>query len=493
MEYFEKELNIKVFDSILLNIQSVHAEKIYKGTKLYELRKTIPTIHPNIVFLYEQKKKVISGAFIVDSIIQEEINELWEIVGINGTSKDRFFEYYKGYKKGYAYKILHKVKFSQEVKFKDILNIEPNFIHPQSFLYLKNFPNLFEFLQKELNKVVKVAPSLIQFEKPDLKEQNLFIEMAYEEIRKKYDEIDASFAENIVNVSKLDEDPNGYFTFRKILYAIKINLNLIGFIVITEKRGNCIKTGPSILLNEYRNLGIGPFIRAKIEEVYKVKGFRKIYCTCNSKDSSVINYLLKSNMRIEAHLFNQYSKEGSELIFGKLLVKHPKCNLKLIRSQSKSTIISEFTAYDTLEMTDFLSEHFSKSYFNIDNKFIKRLLENAQRSNEKSAYSSKPKSIFISRTSYGSIKIVSICSPKRGGSVKLNFISETINSESVKNNLSYVVNYYKTSKTKIFTTIPTSDLKLLQLLEEFGFQKEGLLIEPYQNGVDMFFLSYFII
>lgn len=477
-------------ESIILNIQSIHSEKIYSGIKIFELRKSIPNYAPKVVYLFEQKKKTISGAFFVDQILNEQIDRLWEHVGTSGTSKERFYEYFEGYTKGYAYKITKAIKFNDEITFEEIISVEPTFYHPQSFIYLKKFPSLKKKLQESLESTLERINTSISFCSPDENEEKIFKDLALLEISQNYDDIEESFSENIVRTSKLGFDPEGYFTSKKQLYSIKSNFRLIGFIVLTEKLGNSIKTGPTILLPEFRHKGLGSIIRTKIENEYRSKGFRKIYCTCNALDNSIVKYLLRSEMRIEAHLFNHYKLNHSELIFGKLLNSQQKVNSKFLRSRSKAINVEIFKNKDHHEISEFLISHFSKSYFIIDESFTQRLFKIHKKSTNN--YAIKPKIIFYSKTNYGRIMTVAICSPKRGGSIKLTYITYTNNTESFNVTIKEIISYFKEQKRKIFTTIAIKDYQLIESFENIGFIKEGLLLEPYKDGVDMLVLSFFL-
>jgi predicted transcriptional regulator len=426
-------------EAIILTIQAIHAEKIYSGKKIFELRKVIPSTPPEIVFLYEQNgSRSITGAFIVKKILTFPLNSLWKLVGPKGTTKDRFYEYFKGYTKGNAYEIEEVIKFENPIYYDRIIDIAPNFSHPQSFLYLKSFPKLKEKLFLELNKYSMRKGIEISFAKPTIYEEDQFKKLAMQEISKKYDEIDSSFVDNIVICSRLGIDPSGYFTSRKILFSIKLSKKTIGYTVITEKIGNSVKTGPTILLSEFRNLGIGRQVRRQIEEIYHKLGYRKLYCTCNATDFSVIRYLIKSGMKVEAHLSSQYKKGNSEFIFGKLLKNNEKVYPKFNRKKIQAHNVNIHLKKDNSLIVDFLLKYFKYYYFEIESGFVTKLLKSTRLKIGK--YTQKTKVIFTSKTDDGAIHSISICSPKRGGAVKINFISNTTDQKSFQNLFSSIFN-----------------------------------------------------
>lgn len=485
MRYF-----IEGTESIILNIQAVHAARIYSGRKTFELRKVIPSSSPEIVFLFEQNgEKAITGAFIVKKIHKLPIDVLWKVVGSKATTKERFYNYFDGYEFGNAYEIDEVIKFENPVYYNEIIDLTPSFRHPQSFVYLRTYPELKKKLFLELNKASLLGGVEITFSKPSEEEEAQFKQIALEEISKKYDEIDKSFVDNIVKCSKKGFDPNGYFTSRKILYSIKLSKKTIGYIVVTEKIGNSVKTGPTILLPEYRNKGFGREARNQIEEIYKEHGFRKLYCTCNATDCSVIRYLIKSGMKVEAHLSNHYKAGNSEFIFGKLLRSNVKAYPKIIRQKTSASSITTYSKSDEFKLTDFLTKNFKYYYFDIDDEFVRKVLRAT--STKIGLYSKKNKIVFTSQADNGDILTIAICSPKRGGAIKINFLTETSDKSSFNSFFEQIIKYFRAlNRTKIYTTIPIFDLTITKYFEDKGFTKEGTLIEPYMDGIDMYLLSF---
>ena len=97
--------------AILLSIRPEHAERIFQGAKHYELRKVLPTFSFRRVFLYETGGHGVVGCFDVGAIIKKDIDELWDIVGNAATTRERFYEYFKKIKSGYAVEIRNPLRF----------------------------------------------------------------------------------------------------------------------------------------------------------------------------------------------------------------------------------------------------------------------------------------------------------------------------------------------------------------------------------------------
>ena len=381
-----------IYNAIIFSIKSIHAEKIYSGDKKFELRKVAPKIVPQIAFIYETENvKAITGAFFIKNIVSSTINDLWNIVGTRATSKNSFHKYYKNYKEGVAYEIGRIYKFDHPLTLAQIFDIQSDFKIPQSFAYLKNYPILEHILYERID-ILNTKP--LSFSIPTNQDLILFKDLALKEISKNYDEIDDTFANAIIKSAKLWHDPHGYFTSNKQIISVKYESQTIGFTVLTYKITDAIKTGPTLLLETYRGKGFGLKIRNWIENFAINKGFRKLYCTCNAYDNSVVKYLLKSGMHIEAHLMNQYKIGSSEFVFGKLIVggnskKYP----LFFRTDLEQSAFVIYNDSDYDNMQKFLLNNFKKSYLSITETFVKKL--NQSTINFKiDKYSSKGKIIF---------------------------------------------------------------------------------------------------
>ena len=82
----------------------------------------------------------------------------------------------------------------------------------------------------------------------------------------------------------------------------------IGFVVVTFKHGGTLKTGPVILLDQYRDRSLGQQLRSFLHAAAPRGGLRKVYCTTNVNNAPGVQYLLRSSYRVEAHLSKQYHR-----------------------------------------------------------------------------------------------------------------------------------------------------------------------------------------
>lgn len=120
---------------VLLSIKPEFAEKIFDGTKKYEFRRTVfkdPSVKTIVVYASSPVQKVI-GEFEIESILNCEIQSLWEKTKEHsGISEKFFFEYFVNKDKGYAIKVKKTKRYEEALSIKDDFNATP----PQSFIYL---------------------------------------------------------------------------------------------------------------------------------------------------------------------------------------------------------------------------------------------------------------------------------------------------------------------------------------------------------------------
>ncbi|OFX74799.1 MAG: hypothetical protein A2X12_11975, partial [Bacteroidetes bacterium GWE2_29_8] len=93
---------------VLLSIKPQFAELIFNGTKKYEFRRSIfknKDIKTVVVYASSPIQKVI-GEFEIDTVLNKELEELWEVTkNYAGIEKSFFYEYFASKEKGYAIKI----------------------------------------------------------------------------------------------------------------------------------------------------------------------------------------------------------------------------------------------------------------------------------------------------------------------------------------------------------------------------------------------------
>ena len=111
---------------VLMSIKPKFVERIFAGTKTFELRKKLfkKTIDTIVIYSsFPEKNRIISST----------PNHLWESHKNNlGISEKEYFKYYKNSKVAYAIKIKKVIKYKKELELKDF-GIEKA---PQSYQYI---------------------------------------------------------------------------------------------------------------------------------------------------------------------------------------------------------------------------------------------------------------------------------------------------------------------------------------------------------------------
>lgn len=119
----------------LLSIKPEFAEKIFSGEKGFEFRKAAFSKDVSSIVLYVTAPvgKIV-GEFKVVSIREDTPASLWEqTCSLAGISRQLFFTYFKGRKKGFAIEIGSPRKYEEAM---DISVLGENIVPPQSFRYL---------------------------------------------------------------------------------------------------------------------------------------------------------------------------------------------------------------------------------------------------------------------------------------------------------------------------------------------------------------------
>lgn len=492
MEYTPTVSNLPIYRrSIVLAIRSIHADKIYNHTKKFELRKVAPKFIPRRMYLYESDKKSITGVVIVDKLISSSPEKLWEHVGeLTATTKERFFDYYEGKLLGHAFKIAKATKFAEPLSLKRIKQIEDGFTVPRSFLYTDNFPKLDRFLFNLcLTSTLFQKSRKWEFKTLAPQNENSFITLVEKHISNSYLETGVAYAQRLIELSRLQSDPEGIFTYSKLILEIYFKNRLIGFATLTLKYSGAVKTGPVIILEKYRNQGLGKEFRQILHERLEKAGFTKVYCTAPVNNLPALNYLLASSYRIEAHLFRQYHNEHDEIVFGYLLSKQRALGPEIIRPLvpfNKFSVLNRFS----FEVLDLMKNEFNNLYFQMPDTWYRdqlfRSLKYAASSN--SATDFKPRLIFIASSAGDggdeNIQSVAFCVFKRGGSVKLLLFSRSSHVDSLIKFINFVeenIKAYKGPNTirKIYSLVPSADVDIIEAFMSSGYHLEGILEKPF--------------
>lgn len=128
-------LNREYGEVVLMPIKPEFSNKIFNGEKKVEYRKVQFKKNIRYVIVYSSfPVKKIVGFFVVDSVVIDKKEKLWEMTQhISGISQNFFREYYANAENATAILIKNTVLFDTPI---EPLSIDKNFKAPQSFCYL---------------------------------------------------------------------------------------------------------------------------------------------------------------------------------------------------------------------------------------------------------------------------------------------------------------------------------------------------------------------
>ena len=265
----------------------------------------------------------------------------------------------------------------------------------------------------------------------------IFTALFIESIMPLYPSSTQKTAESIIAKHKLGIDNEGYFTKKKTIWkGMDENKNIIAFTVVSEKRGGSIKFGPTMVIQDKRNRGVGSAFRLVVETYYKNKGCRKAYSTTNIKNYSAIFYALKIGYKIELHLRKHYSRISDEVVISKML------------NYSNNTM-QEVSI--PKEYPEYIVNYMKKYYSEIDNGFFENIMKTV--SNEhtftENCYIGKKKYIFQN----DSDKLYAVTFPKRGGCIKISSLILNDDEISSMGFVQSIFEFYKNTPVHKFYTL----------------------------------------
>lgn len=472
---------------VLISIHPEPARKLYAGTKTYELRKVAPKAVPRRVFLYEANaRRLITGHLVVERVLVAPPDQLWDDLGSAASPRKRFFEYFRDKTLGYAFQVRRAVQWSSPVDPTEVECVSA-FRPSQNFLYLDNLPGLQTVLRQRLfDAALDIEQDGLRLQVIDSAQANDFIENVDRHISGSYLDTGDAYGQTLLDVAEKGEDPEGIFTVRKIVLQIILQNEFVGYVVLTEKLGGSLKTGPTILLKNFRARGIGRRLRSLLREIGLRAGLRKIYCTAPMSNAVAIRYLTGAGYRLEAHLRRHYHTDHDEFVFGDMLSRFRAPPLEFIRPVTSFTDFRRLKAFSD-EVVHFINQEFSATYCHVDREWASRQVRAAASFAKGRGPNHKPRLVYVGRGL--SLLCVALCVVKRGGAVKILLLSRSCHRRSIEEFLTFVQasieRFGRFDCRKLYAHLALSDVDLVEAFLSVGFESEGVLARPYNDSTDM--------
>jgi predicted transcriptional regulator len=482
-------------NALLLSIQPGHAKRIYDGTKLYELRKSLPRAPFPRVYLYESGTGLVSGCFDVAHLVEEPVQELWHTVGEAGTTRERFFSYFANTRVGFALAVCAPQKFRVPFPADALRRLDARFRVPVSYLLLREHDPALSALERKRTEELAGSSPLVRLLPISDAERPVFISAVTALVSQNYADITEDFARRILQVHDAGYDETGFLTTGKqVLSAYSEGGALLGFTTVTFKSGGSFKTGPTLLLPQFQGRGYGLGLRFALEEYTLGKGGRKLYCTCPDNSRAVIKNLITCGYRVEAHLSRHYSLDHSEFIFGKVLAAGPPPrDICFRRNASRAGAVVSAADLPRGAAARFIWKHLPGVAAKVPLKSVQRLLDGASEELEPQHYEAKPRRLLLLRSG-GECVGAAMLIAKRGGCMKLVLLVETAHTPTIEK-LLFAAEHaaLRASARKIYCTHPALDTAVVQLLFNRSYVSEGVLRQPYRPGVDTLVLTRYLL
>lgn len=488
---------------LIIPIKPEPASRIRSGRKWFELRKTRPP-QAGTVYLLEtsdgrQAVDAIRTCIITENHLSLPIEELWKRVGTFATSRPKFDKYFGGkYKYGVAIPIKETQILAESVDPATLQEIDSTFRVPEwpwTYYEIDDDSPAGRYLASISRKQSLHPPpeTGIVWDKDSLtvrpmrtNEADQFTDY-YGQFVEPYYKGTEGYVDSVLASHVSGFDQHGYLTTAKTVWAFLLAEDVIGFTVATLKRGGSVKFGPTIIHPSFRGLKLGSAFRLLVEDQYP--NARKFYNTLPAGSDAALKYVLQAGYRIEAHLEKQYGRYSNELVVGKVrlsgssppMVDVPDFDDRLTETPSLSIEnISDIAADDTPAMLDLLAN----SYANVDASLIESLRHGLLQ--EWTELSRKPKRVLVARAGKD-LAGIAILTPKRGGAVKCSPIASMRDHPDAIGALLHRAIELIDPKFhhKLYIHLPVLNREEIRQALARNFVIEGILREPYREGVDM--------
>ena len=327
-----------------------------------------------------------------------------------------------------------------------------------------------------------------------------FIRTATQAAATNYADIDEDFGRSIVQSNNEGFDKYGFFTKRKEVWVLKDReKGVVGYQGVSMKRGGSVKINPVIIKEEFRGQGMGTYMQAKIQEIYAVAGFRKVYATFSFNAPAMFQiFIMDLGWDVEAILRDQYKVGSHDFVGGRIFkpAQKPVLSFRYGKESSrKIEVTSNISSVDCSQYERFIVSRMQPHYDEIDVSFARSIVDATERFSAR-GFEVKGKKVFVALDGTEVVGTL-VTTPKRGGAVKFSPIlldDKFASQENISLLIKTAVEFYakETTARKPYAIVPFTDIDIIRALLGEGFTSEGTLREAYKEGVDFHILSKFI-
>jgi predicted transcriptional regulator len=475
---------------LLIAIRSEYLNWIIDGLKEFEIRKYRPKLDPPfMVAFYDTEIKALRGLARTDKVICGDVYDIERILKNSFMFKENSNRYPFLVGRTCVFHICDPIQIIPPIDLKTMKQLDPNITVQPTFTYIRKNSEMAKklhlFYRSDLEKPIEEVGIRPLSEKNEKR----FEDCAYGYVHREYGEIDYSFSRRIKRVSKLEIDPEGYFTKKKEIFEILADQKLAGFIVATEKYGGSVKLGPAIVFPEFRRKGLISIVHTILEYLLVKKECHKLYVTFPSYRTDLKSLFIKGGFHIEAQMREHYIPSQDEIVMAKKLKmeNNQKYLAEINRPDISITRVCILKDFDE-EFTRLMKKVFPNLYFDIDNKWISILI-NTCRSDEID-YSTKSKLILGGYTKDDELVGILITVPKRGGSVKMTPVINSRNPSVIYFLTKSAEKHYEDlERRKIYFIVADCDGPTIVGLKSLNYYAEGLLSRPWSTVTDAIVLS----
>lgn len=275
-------------------------------------------------------------------------------------------------------------------------------------------------------------------------------------------------------------DKLGFFSFEQKMFIAEVNGQRAGLIHIVGKKQKTYKISPLIVLEKYRDHGVGRSLLAYIERyIYSKRSIRQIYCTV-AETNATAKCFFERNGFIKAGFADSHYKIGvAEAMYYKPLNFSDVLHELEIGTVS---VLELFEAPDYIknDIRNILLDILPHIFDGIDDSWIDSLFSGYARRNTVEV-NQKYKLIYVAIDNSGKLVGIAAATPKKGAPIKvMPLIALTkVAFVALLTDLPYQLLKYG-RKLYVHITPSSEETKLLQLK---GWTHDSDLPEAYHENV----------